>query len=603
MSFFNNPEMLAPQQVVRKDIGQGGFILSSPTPLGEVTRCIGDWLEYWARETPDNLYLAERGPDGEWIRLTYAEVRAKVGALAQGLLDMGIGPHSPVVCLSDNGMDHALLMLATMHIGRPFSSVSSAYSRLAKEYSKITNIIRTLNPAVVYAADGKVYGNAIRAAVGDGIKVVLTNNAAEVAGAVSFTQLLQTKETPAVAAAFAQITPQTTAKLLLTSGSTGVPKAVINTYSMLCANQKQIQLTWPFVTQDKPVLVDWLPWSHTFGSNFSFNMILCNGGSYYIDEGRPAPGLFEKSVRNLQEIKPTMYFNVPRGFDVLVSFLEKDEQFARDFFSNMKAVFYAAAALPQSTWERVENSCRKALGKDVWFTSAWGATETSPLLTIVHWRLNGSGCIGLPVPGTDIKFLPNQGKLEMRVRGPQVFPGYLGMEGKTAKAFDEDGFYKIGDAGVLMDPEDPSKGIGFNGRVVEDFKLLTGTWVSVGTLRVRAVSALAPYAQDVVVTGHDRDEVGLLVFPSPAAKDLPSQQLHDHIRDALAKLKGDGGGSASTPQRALVLDEPPSLDDGEITDKGYINQRAVLTRRVKDVEALYDTGLAGQIIQLAQLSQ
>ena len=587
MSFFDNPGMLAPPRVTRIDLSRGGFILACSDPLEEVTRCIGDWLEYWAARTPNALFLAERDAEGEWVRMTYAQVREQVGKLAQGLLDLGIGPTAPVVCLSDNSLDQALLTLATMHIGRPFATVSSAYSRLAKDYTKVATILQELAPGAVYAGDGAVYASAIRASAVS-CPVILSTNAYQLDGSLSLAELMRTRETPAVMAEFAKITPETHAKYLLTSGSTGRPKIAINTHRMLCANQKQIQQSWPFLKDEKPVIVSWLPWSHTFGANHNFNLVLCNGGSFYIDEGRPVPGLMEKSVRNLREVQPNLYFNVPRGFDALIAFLEQDESFARDFFGRLRAVFYAAAALPQSTWDRLERSAQKVLGEKVWFTSAWGATESSPLLTNVHWRLDGPGCIGLPVAGTSIKFLPNGDKLEMRVKGPQVFPGYLNNPEKTAEAFDEDGYYKIGDAGLLIDPARPEKGIAFNGRVAEDFKLTTGTWVSVGTLRVRAVTAFAPFAQDVVVTGHDRDEVGLLVFPTPAAKDVPTEQLHAHVPEGLRKLKAEGGGGSSqSPTRAMLLDEPPSMDAGEITDKGYINQGAVLRRRAAEVEALY----------------
>jgi feruloyl-CoA synthase len=598
MSFFDNPGMLAPPRVTRIDLSRGGFILACSDPLEEVTRCIGDWLEYWAARTPNALFLAERDAEGEWVRMTYAQVREQVGKLAQGLLDLGIGPTAPVVCLSDNSLDQALLTLATMHIGRPFATVSSAYSRLAKDYTKVATILQELAPGAVYAGDGAVYASAIRASAVS-CPVILSTNAYQLDGSLSLAELMRTRETPAVMAEFAKITPETHAKYLLTSGSTGRPKIAINTHRMLCANQKQIQQSWPFLKDEKPVIVSWLPWSHTFGANHNFNLVLCNGGSFYIDEGRPVPGLMEKSVRNLREVQPNLYFNVPRGFDALIAFLEQDESFARDFFGRLRAVFYAAAALPQSTWDRLERSAQKVLGEKVWFTSAWGATESSPLLTNVHWRLDGPGCIGLPVAGTSIKFLPNGDKLEMRVKGPQVFPGYLNNPEKTAEAFDEDGYYKIGDAGLLIDPARPEKGIAFNGRVAEDFKLTTGTWVSVGTLRVRAVTALAPFAQDVVVTGHDRDEVGLLVFPTPAAKDVPTEQLHAHVREGLRKLKAEGGGGSSqSPTRAMLLDEPPSMDAGEITDKGYINQRAVLARRADDVLSLHTSPKLDRVVFL-----
>jgi feruloyl-CoA synthase len=598
MSFFDNPGMLAPPRVTRIDLSKGGFILACSEPLGDVTRCIGDWLELWAERTPNQLYLAERGADGEWVKLTYAEVREKVGRLAQGLLNLGLGPTAPVVCLSDNSLDQALLMLATLHIGRPFATVSSAYSRLAKDFTKVSTILAELTPGAVYAGDGAVYASAIRASA---VKcpVLLSNNAYQIEGSITLAELLRTRETPAVMEAFAKVTPETHAKYLLTSGSTGRPKIAINTHRMLCANQKQVQQCWPFLHNLRPVIVDWLPWSHTFGANFTFNMVLANGGSFYIDEGRPVPGLMEKSVRNLREVQPNLYFNVPKGFDALIAFLEQDESFARDFFGRLRAVFYAAAALPQTTWDRLERSAKKVMGEDVWFTSAWGATESAPALTNVHWRLDGPGCIGLPMAGTSIKFLPNGDKLEMRVKGPQVFQGYLNNPEKTAEVFDEDGYYKIGDAGVLIDPDKPEKGIAFNGRVAEDFKLTTGTWVSVGTLRVKAVSALAPYAQDVVVTGHDRDEVGLLVFPSPGAKDVPVEQLHAHIREGLKKLRADGGGGASqSPTRAMLLDDSPNLDAGEITDKGYINQRAVLSRRAEDVLMLHTSPKLDRVVFL-----
>ncbi|MBK6653087.1 feruloyl-CoA synthase [Zoogloea sp.] len=598
MSFFDNPGMLAPPRVTRIDLSRGGFILACSDPLEEVTRCIGDWLEYWAARTPNALFLAERDAEGEWVRMTYAQVREQVGKLAQGLLDLGIGPTAPVVCLSDNSLDQALLTLATMHIGRPFATVSSAYSRLAKDYTKVATILQELAPGAVYAGDGAVYASAIRASAVS-CPVILSTNAYQLDGSLSLAELMRTRETPAVMAEFAKITPETHAKYLLTSGSTGRPKIAINTHRMLCANQKQIQQSWPFLKDEKPVIVSWLPWSHTFGANHNFNLVLCNGGSFYIDEGRPVPGLMEKSVRNLREVQPNLYFNVPRGFDALIAFLEQDESFARDFFGRLRAVFYAAAALPQSTWDRLERSAQKVLGEKVWFTSAWGATESSPLLTNVHWRLDGPGCIGLPVAGTSIKFLPNGDKLEMRVKGPQVFPGYLNNPEKTAEAFDEDGYYKIGDAGLLIDPARPEKGIAFNGRVAEDFKLTTGTWVSVGTLRVRAVTAFAPFAQDVVVTGHDRDEVGLLVFPTPAAKDVPTEQLHAHVPEGLRKLKAEGGGGSSqSPTRAMLLDEPPSMDAGEITDKGYINQRAVLARRADDVLSLHTSPKLDRVVFL-----
>ncbi|MCM2252478.1 MAG: feruloyl-CoA synthase [Ramlibacter sp.] len=568
----------------------GSFVLRNPQPLQPFTRCIGDWLEHWAATTPQALFLCERGPDGQWVKLSYRQVRERVGRIAQSLLDAEFAPGKPVVILSDNSVEAALLGLAAMHVGRPFCMVSSAYCRLTKDYTKIAGILDQLAPALIYASDARVYGPPV-AIWGDKCPVFFGVNAAEHKGAQSFAALeAAAGETPAVMDAFARIRPGDHAKYLLTSGSTGIPKVVINTHRMLCANQQQIAQIWPFLTRHPLVLVDWLPWSHTFGGNHNFNMVLSHGGTLYIDEGRPAPGLIERSVRNLAEVKPNFYFNVPRGFDMLLPFLEQDAQTARDVFERMEGIFYAAAALPQSLWVRLENVARQVRDRPLWFTSAWGATETSPAITTVHWHIEQAGCIGLPLPGAELKFVRNGEKLEMRPRGPNIFPGYLHHMTLTAEAFDEEGFYKIGDAGKLLNPADPSQGVAFDGRVAEDFKLSSGTWVSVGTLRPRIVSAMAPHVADVVIAGHDRVDLGLLVFPTPQAKDLPEGALQTHVREALQRLQAEGGGSSQCPVRAIIQATPPNADAGEITDKGYINQRAVLGHRADEVAALYEEG-------------
>jgi feruloyl-CoA synthase len=582
---FDDPASLAPRATLREDI-EGGFVLRHPEPLAPHARCIGEWLQRWASEKPDALFLAERDtsggwPDG-WRRLTYRDVREQVGRIAQSLLDLNLAPGKPVVTLSDNSVDAALLALATMHIGRAICTVSSAYCRLTKDYSKIAGILDALDPALVYACDAAVYGPAIAAWDGSDRGVPVMH---------SLKPLLEATETPEVMRAFAAVQPDDHAKYLLTSGSTGVPKVVINTHRMLCANQQMVAQVWPFLQRHPLVLVDWLPWSHTFGANHNFNMVLAHGGSLYVDEGRPAPGLIEKTLRNLRDVKPNFWFNVPRGFDMLLPYLEQDEAAARDVFANLEGVFYAGAALPQSVWQRLEAVAARVRPRPVWFTSAWGSTETSPAATEVHWPIERAGCIGLPLPGVELKFVRNAGKLEMRVRGPSVFPGYRNAPELTAKAFDEDGFYLIGDAGKLVDPADPTQGVAFDGRVAEDFKLTSGTWVSVGTLRTRVVTAMAPHVADVVVTGHDREEVGVLVFPTIAAKtSMPAEVLRAHVQAALRAMAAEGAGSSQTPMRAIVLDEPPSADAGEITDKGYINQRAVLFRRSAEVQALYAGG-------------
>lgn len=602
LDWMADPAWIAPPAATVEHRADGSFVLRSPEPLGDYARCVGEWLEHWARHTPDAPALAERTPEGGWRRLSWGALRAQVGRVAQALLGLDLAPDAPVVVLSDNGIDHLLLVLAAQHIGRASCTVSSAYCRLTREYSKVHGILHTLQPALVYASDAAVYGPAI-ASSGLQVPVVFSQGADTVQdripGALAFEQLLAGDETPAVRTAFEAITPDTTAKYLLTSGSTGTPKVVINTHRMLCANQQMIAQAWRFLRHEKPVLVDWLPWSHTFGGNHNLHMVMCHGGTLVIDEGRPAPGLIEKTVANLAEVQPTIWFNVPRGFDMAMPLLEADEDLARRVLGRLRTVFYAGAALPQASWERLQRLARRVLGREVWLTTSWGSTETAPAVTSAHWRMERAGVIGGVLPGVELKFVPNGEKHELRIRGVNIFPGYRHAPELSAQAFDEEGYYRIGDAGYLADPKAPERGVVFNGRVAEDFKLTTGTWVSVGTLRLRVVSALAPHAQDVVITGHDRDQIGVLVFPTPAAARLPRDELHAHIARGLAALRAEGGGSSQSPTRALVLDEAPSVDAGEITDKGYLNQRAVLQRRAALVEALYDDNDTARVVRPA----
>jgi feruloyl-CoA synthase len=597
--FFSDEALLAPRRCVREDRGDGVFVLRSPETLQPHERCVGEWLERWARETPQAPAFAEpdaASPAG-WRVLSWGALRQQVGAVAQSLLDMGLEPEGPVVVLSDNSLDHLVLLLAGMHIGRAVCTVSSGYCRLAGgDFSRIHGILATLQPALVYASDAATYGPAlVQAPVKS--RVVFTHGAASHLGAVPFSDLLATVETPAVLKAFAAITPDTHAKYLLTSGSTGHPKVVINTHRMLCANQQMLAQTLRFLTLEKPVLLDWLPWSHTFGGNHNTNMVLKHGGTLYIDDGRPMPRLVDKTLQHLREVQPTVYFNVPKGYDMMLPALEADAELARNFFSRLRMVFYSGAGMPQTTWRRLEAVAAAVREEPVWFTTSWGATETAPAITFANWRLDRPGVIGNPMPGAEVKFLPNGGKQEMRIRGPHVFPGYRGNPEATAAAFDEEGFYCIGDAGYLQDETDPASGIVFNGRVAEDFKLTTGTWVSVGTLRLKVVAALAPLAQDVVITGHDRHEIGALVFLNEAARSLPAEELRQRVQAGLRALKAEGGGSSQVPACALVLPDAPSMAAGEITDKGYLNQRLTLQRRAAEVQVLYATPEDPQVIR------
>ena len=442
-----------------------------------------------------------------------------------------------------------------------------------------------------------MYAPALHAATINAV-VVFSQGADLHADALPFSALKRATETPAVMRAFAAITPDTHAKYLLTSGSTGQPKVVINTHRMLCANQQMLAQTLRFLATEKPVLLDWLPWSHTFGGNHNMHLVLRHGGCMYIDDGRPMPGWVDKTLAHLRQVQPTVYFNVPRGFEMMLPALEQDEALARRFFAALRMLFYAGAGMPASTWQRLQAVARRVRDEPLWLTTSWGSTETAPANTFVNWAIDAPGVIGLPLPGVQLKFVPQGDKLELRVKGEHIFPGYRGNDVATRSAFDDEGFYCIGDAGYLLDDNDPLQGVVFNGRVAEDFKLSSGTWVSVGTLRVRVVSALAPWAQDVVITGHDRSEVGALVFLSDAGRALPAHELATKIRQALLALKNEGGGSSQTPTRALALTDAPQAAASEITDKGYLNQRMVLTRRADAVQALYASPQDPQVVTL-----
>jgi feruloyl-CoA synthase len=589
-SMFDDPRQLAPRRVQRLARPDGSFVLRSPEPLHSYARCVGEWLERWARETPQSLAFAEPAAAGGWTTLTWAALRRRVGAVAQALLDMRLPAARPAVVLSDNSLDHLVLLLAGMHVGRPVCTVSSGYCRLAGgDFTRVHGILRLLDPALVYAHDAATYAPALHDAPG-APAVVFSHGAEAHAGALAFSQLASATETPAVMRAFDAVTPDTHAKYLLTSGSTGHPKVVINTQRMLTANQQQLGQALRFLALERPVLLDWLPWSHTFGGNHNTNIVLRHGGTMYIDDGRPLPGLVDRTVAHLREVQPTVYFNVPKGYEMLLPALEANAALARRFFEKLRMAFYAGSGMPLATWQRLEAVAARVRDEPVWFTTSWGSTETAPAVASVHWKIERPGVIGLPLPGVELKFVPVDGaggKLEMRVRGPNVFPGYLGNDEATRAAFDDEGYYRIGDAGHLADDSDASHGVVFDGRVAEDFKLTSGTWVSVGQLRLRVVSALAPLAQDVVITGHDRGEAGVLIFLSEAGRKMAPEALRDRVREALHALAAEGGGSSQAPSRALVLPDVPSMAAGEITDKGYINQRLTLQRRAAEVEALY----------------
>ena len=601
MSAQPQSALFGPVDIEREELADGAFVLRSRVALQPYPDNLCVHLKHWAEKEPERIFLAERDTAGGWRELSYAQAHDHARAIAQSLLDRGTGTPRPVMLLSDNAIDNGLMQLGAMYAGVPAVPVSPAYSLMSQDHAKLKHIFNQVKPALVYTADAMQFAKALDALDLNGVELVVSRPPSPDHPATAFSDLVATKPTAAVDAALAQVTPDSVAKILFTSGSTGLPKGVINTHRMMCSNQQAIAQVWPFIETKPPVIVDWLPWHHTFGGNHNFNMVLRNGGTMYIDTGKPAPGLVEKTIANLREIAPTLYFNVPRGFDMVIPYLEQDAALRDHFFSNLDVIFYAAAALPQNLWERLEKLSLAARGSKVTMTSAWGSTETAPLVTSVHFPIDRAGVIGVPAPGCELKMVPNAGKLEMRVRGPNITPGYLNNEELTRAAFDEDGFYCIGDAGKLADTGDPNAGIIFDGRVAEDFKLMTGTWVNVGELRVSAVSAGAPIVQDAVIAGHDRDEIGLLIFPNlPACAKLagldpsePASSIVQHeavraaLRQGLGAYNANHTASSARIARALIMSMPPSIDANEITDKGYINQRAALDARADLVAKLF----------------
>src|SRR4051812_15509401 len=596
---------LAPPRIVSEDLPDGSRVLRSQMPLEPYEASLGVLLRRWAQERPDQVFLAERDGDGEWINLTWADADRQATSIAQALLDRGLGPERPLMILSGNALDHALLTLGGFLAGVPVIPVSPAYSLMSQDFGKVKHIAALVKPGLVYAADAGPFGGVLSTVDFGGAEIVLSKSG----GATAFRELVDTPATDAVERALAAVGPDSLAKVLFTSGSTAMPKGVLNTHGMLLANQQSLAQIWPFTEDTPPVLVDWLPWNHTFGGNHNFNLILKRGGTLYIDAGRPAPPLIPITVKNLTEIAPTIYFNVPAGYGALLPFLEHDADLRARFFERLELIFYAAAALPQDLWTRLENVAREERGEPVMMTSSWGLTETSPLATAAHFPIDRAGVIGVPVPGVEIKLTPVEDKLEMRVKGPNVTKGYLGQPDVTAKAFDEDGWYRTGDAGKLEDPDDPNQGLVFDGRVVEDFKLTTGTFVSVGNLRIAALAAASPLLMDAVVCGHDRDYVALLAWPNiAAAKEIAgapdaspeelvrSPEVAEFLRERFIAHNRSNPASSTRVERVILLAEPPSLDANEITDKGYVNQRAALERRAGHVAALFADKPGAEVI-------
>ena len=588
----------------------GAIYLRSENGLEDYPERMTDRLVHWAQERPQQTWMARRGPDGQWIHITYAQAWTQAQSIGQALLDFGLTVDRPLAILSENSLEHALLALGAMTVGIPFCSVSAAYSLMSQDFGKLRHVLDTITPGLVYASDWSRFGKAIDATVAADIPVV-TNEIAirgdALTATLAWSNLTSRTATPAVQSAMLATNGDTIVKFLFTSGSTNLPKAVINTHRMICANQQQVVQSMPSVLDIPPVLVDWPPWSHTFGGNHDFYLVLFHGGTFYINDGKPVPTQIGETIRNLTEIAPTLYYDVPIGFELIAAEMKTNAALRKNLLSRLQMFFYAGAALAQPIWDALYAIEEQELGCRIPMTSGLGMTESAPFglfVTNLHVR---AGDLGLPSAGMELKLVPLGDKLEVRYRGPNITPGYWRRPEATSEAFDEEGFFRTGDAVRWIDDDDIHRGLKFDGRVAEDFKLVTGTFVSVGPMRAKIIAAGAPYLQDAVITGLNQRDVGAILIPAliPARRALglsdtatladvaTHPKMRAAMQDMLNKLAKDSTGSASRVARAVVLTDPPNIDKGEITDKGSINQRAVLKERSELVEALHADQASG----------
>jgi feruloyl-CoA synthase len=579
----------------------GSMLLQSSRPLSGWAPSVASAFREHALRAPDRPLALQRVGD-TWSGVSYSQARRTADALAQAFLDLGLSASRPIMVLSGNSVEHLLVALGALTAGVPLMPISAAYSLVSSSHERIKHIAERTAPGLIFADDATAFASALDALSHCPAEVLIARGAR--AGALHLADLERCAPTAAVDEALANLEPTSIAKLLFTSGSTGIPKGVINTQRMLCANQAMTQAVWPFLAEEPPVMVDWLPWSHTFGGNHNVNLALFNGGTLYIDDGKPTPALFPRTLEALSEVAPTVYFNVPAGYAMLTPALEADRGLAEHFFSRLRFMLYAAAALPEPIAQRLRRLASEVADHAVPLTSAWGATETAPGVTSAHFSDAVSGCIGVPLPGTTVKLAPVADKLEARVMGPNVTPGYFGEPELSSQAFDEEGFYRTGDAVRLVDQDDPNRGLLFDGRIAEDFKLVTGTWVTVGTLRTTFLGA-AQVLSDAVICGHNESFVSALAWVNQAEArkvlgrqddvELDDEKLRQHLAAALTRLNEQAGSSARI-ERLLLLDRPPSLDEGEITDKGYLNQRVCLERRSAEVDVLYAAEVHAPVI-------
>ncbi len=577
----------------------GTIYIRSPHKLDPYPDKITERLVHWADRTPDRVFMADRAQAG-WRESTYADTLARIQRIAAALLTRNLSPERPIVILSGNDLEHQWLSLAAMHVGIPYAPVSPAYSLISRDFANLKYIFNLLTPSLVFMSDGAPFAHAIEAMVPRDVELVVVRNPPSGRPVTMFAELAEASPTGAVDAAHANVGPDTIAKFLFTSGSTGHPKGVINTQRMLCSNQAMILAALRYFEDEPPVVLDWAPWHHTAGGNHDVYLVLYNGGSFYVDDGKPMPGQIEATVRNLRDVSPTWYFNVPKGFEALLPYLQRDVELRQSFFRDLKVLWFAAAAVSQYVSDEYERLARETVGRTIPFLTGLGSTETAPFAIGRTWPTQRATNMGLPGPGLELKLVPNSGKLEARLRGPNITPGYWREPQLTANAFDDENYYKLGDALAFEDPDDPGKGLVFDGRIAEDFKLATGTWVATGRLRGLLNNAFAPYVRDVVLTAPDRDYLGALLFPDPeacralapdlkgdVAALLSDPRVRREFQTRLDALAREATGSSNRVLRAMLLEEPPLMDAGEATDKGSINQRNVLKRRAALVDELY----------------
>ncbi|MEN9830763.1 MAG: hypothetical protein RLZZ487_368 [Pseudomonadota bacterium] len=595
-------------RVTLKDGVPGTHYLKADQDLQAFPDRLTDRLQHWAQIKPNQTLFARRikladGSLGDWRHVTYAEAWQTACNIAQGLINRGLNAERPVVILSENSLEHALLALGCMVAGVPFVPTSPPYSLISQDYDKLKHVLRTVTPGLVFASDAR-YAKAIAATVSSDMEIVMNEGGVEGKQVTAFAALCSTPATAQVDAAIAATGPDTIVKFLFTSGSTKLPKAVINTQRLWCANQQQMAQSMPVLAESPLVLVDWLPWNHTFGGNHNFGMVVFHGGTMYIDDGKPTPALMHETLRNLREIAPTVYFNVPTGFEAIALAMKTDDLLRKTLLSRVQMFFYAGAALAQPIWDSLYESQEREVGERIVMGTGLGMTESGPFGIFVTNPYVNAGDLGVPTPGLELKLVDMGGKTEVRYRGPNITPGYWRNAEETKASFDDEGFFCTGDAVKWIDETDVHLGLKFDGRIAEDFKLATGTFVSVGPLRGKIIAAGAPYIQDVVLTGINLKEVGAMVFPTPAvralsgmAADAPladvlgSEAVLAHFQKVLNDLAKTATGSANRIARMCLLSEPPTIDKGEITDKGSINQRAVLSHRADTVAALHEERL------------